>query len=113
MTSAGKSASVAAVVLCLAGVLNAGNARFEERGSVCFVPTAAEAKLPTAFRLDAHEFPWQAQRMDTELDEFTVWDVTFPSPVETPVAANNTVHCEYYQTSQPGRRPAVIVLHIL
>jgi dienelactone hydrolase len=112
MTRIGICASFA-VVSCLAGTLGAGDARFEERGSVCFVPTSEEAKLPAAFRLEAHEFAWQAQRMETELAEFTVWNVTFPSPVETPVAANNTVHCEYYQTSQPGRRPAVIVLHIL
>jgi dienelactone hydrolase len=51
--------------------------------------------------------------MKTEVEGFTVWNVSFPSPVESPVAANNTVHCEYYQTKQPGQRPAVIVLHIL
>lgn len=105
--------SVIAVALSLASTLSAGDARFEERGSVCFVPTSAEEKLPAAFRLEPHEFAWQALRMETELAEFTVWDVTFPSPVETPVEMNNTVHCEYYQTKMAGRRPAVIVLHIL
>jgi dienelactone hydrolase len=39
--------------------------------------------------------------------------VTFPSPVTTPHANNNTVHCEYFQPVGPGKHPAVIVLHIL
>jgi dienelactone hydrolase len=97
----------------LVGQLCAGDARLVDQGKVEFVPTAAEAKLPEVFRQRPHEFSWQARRMQTEIDGFTVWDVTFPSPVDSPVKANNTVYCEYYQTKQPGRRPAVIVLHIL
>ena len=42
-----------------------------------------------------------------------MWDVTFPSPVVTPQASNNTVHAEFYRSKRDGRRPAVIVLHIL
>ena len=30
--------------------------------------------------------------------------VTFPSPVETPHPANNTVHCEYFRPLAAGRR---------
>jgi len=101
------------LLVLIAGELWAGDARLVERGKADFVPTAAEADVPLAFRLEAHAFDWEARRMLTELDAFTVWDVTFPSPVESPVAVNNTVHCEYYQTHAAGRRPAVIVLHIL
>jgi dienelactone hydrolase len=97
----------------LASDLWAGDARLVEHGQVDFVPTAAEAKLPPAFRLQPQAFAWEARRMLTELDEFAVWDVTFPSPVNSSVELNNTVHCEYYQTKQAGRRPSVIVLHIL
>ena len=42
-----------------------------------------------------------------------IFDVTFPSPVVTPHEANNTVHCEYFSRRSDGKRPAVIVLHIL
>jgi len=42
-----------------------------------------------------------------------VWDVEFPSPMTTAEEANNTVYCEYYRSRLPGRRPSVIVLHIL
>ena len=39
--------------------------------------------------------------------------VTFPSPVTTPHANNNTVHCEYIEPIGEGPFPGVIVLHIL
>ena len=37
----------------------------------------------------------------------------FASPIVTPDVANNTVHAEYFQPKKPGRKPAVVVLHIL
>jgi dienelactone hydrolase len=39
--------------------------------------------------------------------------LTFPSPVVTPHPNNNTVHCEYFCPVGPGKKPGVIVLHIL
>ena len=39
--------------------------------------------------------------------------LTFPSPVQTSVKQNNTVYCEYYRPTSPGKHPACIVLHIL
>jgi dienelactone hydrolase len=84
-----------------------------DRGTVHFVPTAAESEIAARFQLKEHTFDWQAVRMRTVTDHLEVWNVTFPSPVVTPHAANNTVHCEYFQPRCPGRRPAVIVLHIL
>ena len=50
---------------------------------------------------------------------FTVAALRFPSPVVSPDPVNNTVHAEYFRPIAPGpekitgRRPAVIVLHIL
>ena len=37
----------------------------------------------------------------------------FPSPIVTPDEANNTVHGEYFRPKGGGKRPAVVVLHIL
>jgi dienelactone hydrolase len=113
MTTGGTRLSFLWLLSLFAGELTAADGRHVERGNVQFVPTAAEASVPAAYRLQPHEFAWEARRMQTEFEEFRVWDVTFPSPVASPVESNNTVHCEYYQTTQPGRRPAVIVLHIL
>jgi dienelactone hydrolase len=84
-----------------------------ERGTVRFQPSAAESNVPERFRLTESSFDWQAQRMLPATKTIEVWDVTFPSPVETPEELNNTVHCEYYRSHLPGKRPAVIVLHIL
>src|SRR5262245_11598750 len=99
-----------AVALCAAA---GGEEPVTERGTVHFLPTPAESELAVRFRLKEHSFDWQAQRMVTVTDHLEVWNVTFPSPVVTPHAANNTVHCEYFQPRCPGKRPAVIVLHIL
>ena len=83
-----------------------------EQGEIAFVPTPQESAVPERFRLGAHRFPWQAEHI-AQTPRMDVWNVTFPSPVTTPVTVNNTVHAEYYRARQPGRRPAVIVLHIL
>jgi dienelactone hydrolase len=82
-------------------------------GMVEFVPTDAEAAVAERFRQTRHSFPWEARRLSAVSANFEVYDVTFPSPVKTPVDVNNTVHCEYYKPLKPGPRPAVIVLHIL
>lgn len=76
-------------------------------------PTAAERAVPQRFRLPKHSFDYRAQSLGVAEANFEVWDVTFPSPVVTPHEANNTVHCEYYAPRVAGKRPAVIVLHIL
>jgi dienelactone hydrolase len=85
----------------------------EERGEVAFVPSADEVRVPERFRMAANHFAWQATRLQLASETLEVWDVTFPSPVRTPVEANNTVHAEYYRSRRSGPRPAVIVLHIL
>ena len=88
-----------------APILEAGTARFES--------VADETKTPPRFRLESHEFPFQLRWREVESSRFQVADVTFPSPVKTPHERNNTVHAEYYQARGEGKRPAVIVLHIL
>jgi dienelactone hydrolase len=72
-----------------------------------------DAQVPDRFQLAPQPFAWQARRMQTVTPTLEVWNVTFPSPVVTEVPANNTVHAEFYRSRRDGRRPAVIVLHIL
>jgi dienelactone hydrolase len=81
-----------------------------ERGTARFEPTAAEASLPEPFRLEAASFDYERTPLPGAP---AVSKVTFPSPVVTPDIENNTVHAEYFRPSLPGRRPAVVVLHIL
>ncbi len=86
-----------------------------EKGTAVFRPASAAAELQVGerFRLAEHSFAYEMKRLDVELSNHASWDVTFPSPVVTPHENNNTVHCEYYRPNGAGKRPAVIVLHIL
>jgi dienelactone hydrolase len=85
-----------------------------ERGEVAFSPASqGEAAVPEPFRLEPHAFAWERQELPEISKRITRADVRFPSPVKTPVAVNNTVHCELYAPRQEGRVPAVVVLHIL
>jgi dienelactone hydrolase len=83
-----------------------------ERGEVVFRPSAAEAGVPERFRLRGSTFGYERELLRTT-PRYTVSAVRFPSPVTSPEPANNTVHAEYFQPSGQGRRPAVVVLHIL
>ena len=83
-----------------------------ETGEARFVPTAAEPNVPTLYQLPAVVYSFERELI---LDEprFTVSRVRFPSPIVTKDPINNTVHAEYFQPKDPGKRPAVVVLHIL
>lgn len=83
-----------------------------ERGEASFRPTAAEAEIPESFRLAASNFTFEREPLRTE-SSYAVSAVRFASPIATPDRENNTVHAEYFCPSEPGRRPAVVVLHIL
>lgn len=80
---------------------------------VQFVPRADEASLPPQFRLAPHHFDSQTMALPTSGSVMKVSKVTFPSPLVTPHKKNNTVHCEYFCPTAKGKKPAVIVLHIL
>ena len=83
------------------------------KGEVRFTPSATEAELPDFFQLQPHSFPFEQTFLPTGSTRTELSLVTFPSPVKTPHENNNTVHCEYFQSLGDGKRPAVVVLHIL
>jgi dienelactone hydrolase len=83
------------------------------RGEVVFEPAGIEQELPELFRLEARRFEFEQTPVRTISKKIAIYDVTFPSPVETPHENNNTVHCEYFRPAAPGKYPGVIVLHIL
>jgi dienelactone hydrolase len=98
---------------CLAALPAVAGEREVVRGTVRFEPTAAEGQVAERFRMTAHSFDWEARKLGAESKHIDLWDVTFPSPVVTDHESNNTIYGEYYQPKRPGKRPAVIVLHIL
>ncbi len=84
-----------------------------ERGETVYRPSPQESSVPERFRLKAETF-WYELEPTLATPRYTVSLLRFPSPVTTPDVENNTVHAEFFDpTGFPGRRPAVVVLHIL
>jgi len=84
-----------------------------ERGEVAFQPLPQEAEVPTPFRLEPARFDYELTPI-TSTPRYTVSKLTFPSPIESPDPVNNVVHAEFFDpVGFPGKRPAVVVLHIL
>jgi dienelactone hydrolase len=82
-------------------------------GEVRYVVPADESGVPARFRLPDHTFGFQQKFLDTVSPAISISEVTFPSPVKTPVEENNTVYCEYFRPVDSGKHPGVVVLHIL
>lgn len=103
-------------LFCLAILVWPGVARSttsERCGQIHFQPGPGEAELPEMYRLEAASFEFRQQAVSTTARGYKVWELTFPSPIETPFEVNNTVHGEYFCPVRQGKHPAVIVLHIL
>jgi dienelactone hydrolase len=85
-------------------------------GEVKYLPAENETGIPDCFKLAAHSFAYEGIRFPLESKTIEIWEVTFPSPVKTSSAINNTVHCEYYRPkglAEGKKAPGVVVLHIL
>jgi dienelactone hydrolase len=83
------------------------------RGTIEYRPSQSETAVPEQFHLPAESLEFQERPLDAVSKKSTVSLVTFPSPVVTVQEKNNTVHCEYYRPQAEGKRPGVVVLHIL
>lgn len=84
-----------------------------ERGEVAFQPSPAEATVPARFQLEPARFAYELTPVYSTR-RYNVSNLTFPSPIESPDAINNTVYAEFFDpVGFPGKRPAVVVLHIL
>ncbi len=84
-----------------------------ERGEVAFRPGPQEASVPERFRLERADFHYELEPV-LATERYTVSRLRFPSPVVTADPENNTVHAEYFRpVGRDGKRPGVVVLHIL
>jgi len=109
-------ARAAVVLTLLMGAASAPGEEAVRTGSIRYAPAANEDIVAERFRLEAHTFEFEQLPLATSSEAIEIFEVTFPSPVETPTPENNTVHCEYFRPVTAGREeqvPAVIVLHIL
>jgi dienelactone hydrolase len=81
---------------------------------VPFTNVKTAGSTPELFELKDHIFQaTQELKYDLKYSGVEVFDIRFPSPVETSHTVNNTVHCELYLPKKPGKFPAMIVLDIL
>ncbi len=83
-----------------------------QAGEVTFRPSTAEAQVPALFQMTGATFAYELEPVH-ETPGYSVAKLRFPSPIVTADEANNTVHAEYFRPKGEGKRPAVVVLHIL
>src|SRR5262245_26209450 len=86
----------------------------EERGTLKVPADDPKCDIIERFRLEDYKGEYRlALRYDLRHSGVTVYDLTFPSPVKTDIAENNTVYAEYFVPKTTGKFPAVIVLDIM
>ena len=86
-----------------------------ERGTVAFKPAGDARDQPERYRLAETTFDYVLTfKSELKVSGIRIDELTFPSPVKSPHAENNTVYAEYYRpTEGQGPFPACIVLDIL
>jgi dienelactone hydrolase len=85
-----------------------------EKGKVAFKAIDDQSTVAERYRLAPTEFEYDLKpKRDLTVSGIEIYDLTFPSPVKTPHAENNTVHAEYYRPKGKGPFPGVIILDIL
>jgi cephalosporin-C deacetylase-like acetyl esterase len=87
-------------------------------GKFRFEPDANEkTAVPERYRLDARDLEYKLSlRYELRHSGVSVYNLSFPSPVQSPIPENNTVHAELFlpnSASATNKVPAVIVLDIL
>jgi dienelactone hydrolase len=84
-----------------------------ETGVVKFKPVGDQQEIPEDYRLSGHEFTYTLKKdKDYPLSGYSVYQVTFPSPIQSPYPENNTVYAAYYRPRTDKPFPCVIVLDI-
>ena len=83
-----------------------------EKGEATFRPSVSEKDVPGRFRLKEATFAYELEEVRAT-SAYTVLKLRFPSPIVTNDPVNDMVHAEYFRPNKPGKRPAVVVLHIL
>lgn len=115
--------AIAAFLFSIAAVGRAAPPQTGERGDVTFCklpatgmvefsPADSESSVPAHFQLTSHRFDFTTKPI-RKANRVQACQVTFPSPVTTPIIENNTVHGVYFQPAGHGPYPACVVLHIL
>jgi dienelactone hydrolase len=85
-----------------------------EEGKLVYRSIGDESKLPERYQLKTYAFDWSLKpKRELPVSGVEIYTLTFPSPVKSAHAENNTVWAEYYRPKGPGPFPGVLVLDIL
>jgi len=73
-----------------------------------------ESDLPAMYQMSPAKFSFRLEaKRSLPASAVDILDLTFPSPVKSIHASNNTVHARYFRPHGDGPFPAVILLEIL
>ena len=101
------------VLACVLLAPSADPGSIVEKGTVHFTPANDQKEVPQLYRLEPRSFDYTMQWMyNLPGYDIGVYDVRFPSAVESPTPQNNTVYAEYYRPEGKGPFPCAIVLDI-
>ena len=85
-----------------------------ESGTLTVPADDAKSGIVERYRMAAYTGEYRlAPRYDLRHSGVTVYDLTFPSPVKSDIAENNTVYGQYFVPKERGKFPAAIVLDIM
>ncbi len=105
--------AVNAVLLFATPLLAGDKLASVEKGTVAFTPLGDQKDVPRDYRLEPHRFDFElTPKRDVPVSTIEIFELRFPSPVESPHKENNTVYAEYYRPRQGTALPGVIVLDI-
>jgi dienelactone hydrolase len=109
-----KRLSLVLVLVCGPALAAEGEAPPKvEKGTASFRVIGDQKNVPERYRLQDHTFDWEmAPKLELPNSGVQIFNVRFPSPVETVTRENNTVHAEYYRPTGKGPFPAVVVLDV-
>jgi dienelactone hydrolase len=97
--------------LTIASSVSAADA---ESGTFKVPADDAKANIADRYRMEAFSGDYKLSlRYDLKHSGVTVYDLTFPSPVKSDIAENNTVHAQYFVPKTQAKVPAVVVLDIM
>ncbi len=103
--------ALSAVALMAAGTAFGADA---ERGTLTVPADDAKCGIVERYRMADYTGEYRlAPRYDLRHSGVTVYDLTFPSPVKSDIAENNTVYGQYFVPKERGKFPAAIVLDIM
>ena len=85
-----------------------------EKGTVEIQADDEKSGVPERYRMKAAKFDFEmVLKYRLSASEIDVFTLTFPSPVKSKEASNDTVFAEYFRPKNATKRPGVLILDIL